>query len=92
MKHTPRNILYHELIGLKTRILSSPDPSLIGVEGTIVYETARTLTLDVGGARKKILKRATTFLISLPDGRRVKVQGDLILGRPEERVKRMGRR
>ena len=92
MKHTPRNIIYHELIGLHTRILSSPDPQIIGLEGTIVWETARTLIIHTNNSRKKILKRATTFLITLPDGRKVKVQGDLILGSPEERVKRMGRR
>ncbi len=92
MKHTPRNIVFHELIGLKASVLSSPDPGLVGFDGIIVDETAYILVLEKNNTRKKILKRATTFLITLPDGRRVKVQGDLILGRPEERVKRMGRR
>jgi len=92
VRHTSRNIIYHELIGLKARILSSPDPGLIGFEGTIVGETSNTLILEAGSRQKKILKRATTFLITLPDGSKVKVQGDRILGRPEERVKRMSRR
>ncbi len=92
MRRTPRNLAYHELIGLPARVVESLDPSLVGVEGTIVYETMNTLWIRSGERVKKILKRGTTFLITLPEGGKIMVPGDKLVGRPEDRVKRIGRR
>ncbi|MEM1693117.1 MAG: ribonuclease P protein subunit, partial [Ignisphaera sp.] len=45
MKHTLKNIIYHELIGLNILVLSHSDKSLIGRKGTIVDETMYTLKI-----------------------------------------------
>ncbi len=92
MRRTARNLAYHELIGLRAKVQSSLDPSVAGVEGTIVYETMNTLWIRSGERVKKILKRGTTFLITLPEGGKIMVLGDRLIGRPEDRVKRLGRR
>ncbi len=97
MKHTRKNIFFHELIGLKARILSSLDPSLVGVSGTILYETSRTLILriDMPDHIKKreirVLKSGTVFEFILPSGERVVVEGDIIIGDPAERARRIRR-
>jgi len=36
LRRSPSNIIYHELIGLKVKILKHYDPSLEGVEGTVI--------------------------------------------------------
>ncbi len=91
MKISKSNILCHELIGLKARILSHPDPGLKGVEGVIVWESPRTLQLGLGSRKITILKPGSILLIQMPEGEWVKVKGDELLGGPFDRAKRMVR-
>jgi len=88
MRIKPKNLIQHELIGLKVEVLNSPNPSEIGLNGTVVDEYKNILVLDVKGERKKILKKDRTFLFILPDNTKVRVEGRKIQGRPEERLKR----
>lgn len=90
MKITPRNILYHELIGLRVKILQYTDPTLIGIEGTIVDETMKTLLIEkTSGKRIRVFKSNGIFQVQLPDGRFVVLRGDRIVGRPWDRLKKM---
>jgi len=92
MPRTPRNIIFHELIGLPVKVLSHYDPSLVGLEGVIVWETARTIHVRVRGGRTLvILKSGALFALQLPGGEEVVVRGDHLLGRPSDRAKRMVR-
>jgi len=92
MPRTPRNILFHELIGLPVRVLSHYDPSLVGVEGVIVWETARSLRVRTREGRELvILKSGALLALQLPGGEWVRVRGDHLLGRPSDRAKRMVR-
>ncbi len=95
MKHNPRNIFFHELIGLRARIIGALNPTLIGLEGVIHYETTRSLILKTPDGRTvRALKHEVILEIQLPSGERVVVPGDHILGDPAERTKRLkwGRR
>lgn len=83
-----QNILRHELIGLEARVMGSSDPTLLGTSGKIVNETCNMLVIEDGGKSRKISKSNSTFLITLPDGEKVTVEGKKLVGRPEERVKR----
>ena len=89
MRRSPSNIIYHELIGLKVKILKHYDPSLEGVEGTVIWETSRTLIIRRSDKDKDItvLKPGALFLFRLGK-REVRVKGENILGDPVERVKR----
>jgi len=89
VRHSPKNLRYHELIGLKVRILAHSDPTLVGIEGVVVDETRNTLVIESSGRRKRVLKLYGVFEFELPNGRRVWLDGSEILGRPEDRLKRV---
>ncbi len=90
MKHTRKNIFYHELIGLYIRILEHTDPSLVSISGLVVDETLKTLVIETrDGRRKRVLKENGVYQFRLPSGEKVIIRGSQILGRPEDRLKNM---
>jgi len=84
---TPKNVVRHELIGLEAEVVASANPSQVGAKGEIVNETKNTLTLARGEKTSMLEKRGLTVTITLPDKKRVKVSGDVLLARPEDRIK-----
>lgn len=92
MKITPRNLVQHELIGLKAKIVKSTHSGYIGIEGTVVDETMKTIKIMHGSKIKTIPKKCVTIHFTLPNGSIVEVDGKVIFGRPEDRVKKRLRR
>ncbi|MEJ5292273.1 MAG: ribonuclease P protein subunit [Candidatus Methanosuratincola sp.] len=92
MNVTPENILYNELIGLRVSVVGSADPSLLGVSGTVVDETANMLVVSpTGTARRKMIPKMTSrFSFFIPE--EIAVEGREIAFSPEERLKRLQRR
>ncbi len=84
MDLTPKNLIYHELIGLPVEF--------DGRTGVVVDETRNMLVIRVNGADKKIAKDSASFIFTLPDGRRVKVLGDLLRSQPENRIPKRKRK
>ncbi len=82
-----RDLLRHEFIGLRCCVVDATDPSIIGCEGEIVDETRNMLILRESGKEKKIPKKDATFLFAL-SGRKVKIEGKVLVGRPEDRIKK----
>lgn len=82
MPITPENLPKHELIGLEVEVIESTDESLVGIKGEVLDETQSILMIE----DKQVEKKNCTFLFTLPDGQEVKLNGDLIAKRPEERV------
>src|SRR5947209_7024858 len=81
-----------ELIGLDARVAASTDPQSVGVAGTLVDETLRTVTLRVGGAggrRLRLSKAAVTLEFRRPGQDPVRVEGRAIEFRPEDRTKKV---
>jgi ribonuclease P protein subunit POP4 len=85
---TPKNLVRHELIGLKAKIADSSNRAVIGMEGPVVDETRNTLTLEVGGKEKNFVKEQCVFSFTLPSGKRVRVDGKVLVARPEDRTKK----
>lgn len=85
---TPYNVLRHELVGLKARVVKSTHKGYEKVSGTIVDETRNTLTIRQAGRDKKIPKNSATFELTLNGETRVSVDGKLLSARPEDRVKK----
>ena len=85
---TPLNILNHEIIGLKTHIIGSRDPTHVSREGTIIAETKDMIQLDTAEGEILLPKDVCVFQITLPDGTTVQVDGNLLYGRPEDRMKK----
>jgi len=92
VKHTRRNILYHELIGLDVEVVEYPDTKLVGLRGRVVDETYKTLLIETSDGRLvRVLKEHGVFRFITPHKLRVIVKGYKILDRPEDRLKNIVR-
>jgi len=86
---TKENILIHELIGLKVKVINSLSIPYIGLSGTVVDETKNTFVISTKKGEKRIPKKGCVFLFSLPDKSKVKVVGEHIAFRPYDRPKKI---
>lgn len=82
-----KNLIYHELIGLDVIIADHVDRSLVGRRGKVVDEYMNVLIVDDGIKKIKVPKLGGRFIFKLPK-EDVVVRGELIIGRPEDRIKR----
>lgn len=87
-------IMYQDLIGLRIKVISHTDPSFVNIRGTVIDETMNILIIQVEHNHKRIRipKLYGIFELELPSGERILIDGTLIHGRPEDRLKRMLRR
>jgi ribonuclease P protein subunit POP4 len=87
------NVVTHELIGLQATVVESTNTDSVGISGRIIDESRNTLTIDTLGREKKIAKHGNTFDLTISENDTVRIAGDLIVGRPEDRVaKRLRKR
>lgn len=91
MKVTPA-IIQHEFIGTEAEVAKSKDPNYIGISGKIIDETRNTFTILHEGKCKKIVKDVAVFHFKLFNGTVVEIDGKLLVGRPEDRLKKRIRR
>jgi len=87
MAITTHNLMKHELIGQTAEVVSSKNPSLKGIKGEIIDETRSTLTIMHEKTAKKLLKSAITLKLTI-NGETIEVDGEKLLGRPEDRLKK----
>lgn len=85
---TPKNLIRHELIGLEVKIKNSTDPTLKGVKGKVVDETYNMLVIETSKKEIKVPKKNCVFVFTLPSKLKVQVDGKLLVGRPEDRIKK----
>jgi len=91
MKVTP-DIIRQEFIGAQATVASSPVSSYLGMAGPVVDETRNTITLLHEGGNKRIIKELSIFNFQFPDGTIVEIDGKLLVGRPEDRLKKTVKR
>ncbi len=77
---TEKNLINHELVGLKAEVAGK-------FAGEVVLETKNMLGIQAGNSVKKFPKLGTSFVFTLPNGKRVSVEGKRISSRPEDRIK-----
>ena len=82
-----KDFLRHELIGLKMEVIDSKNKNLIGLKGIIIDETRNTLTIKDNDKIKTLLKEQVTLKIYAED-HEIKINGELLVGRPEDRLKK----
>lgn len=58
------------------------------MEGKVIYETRNCFVIDLEDGRRVVAKKARIFLFKC-DNHFLLVSGDKLVGRPEERVKRV---
>jgi len=89
MKITPGNLLQHELIGLKISVDESSNSAVRGLGGTVIDETRNMLVIESEHKNeKKIAKAGNRFIFELDGEVRVRVKGDRLISRPEDRIKK----
>lgn len=87
MKVTPA-IIQREFIGLNAKVARSPNPNYIGIKGKVINETRNTLVILHKNQKKAVIKEVAVFHFTMPDGTIVEIDGKVIVGRPENRVKK----
>jgi len=88
MPITPKNLVRHELIGLQVRVVASSNFSAIGGNGRVVDESRDMLTVETEFGEKHYVKDQCFFAFTLPSGEVVRVDGKVLVGRPEDRIKK----
>lgn len=86
------SIVQHEFIGLETKVVRSSNPHMVGISGRVVDETRNTFTILHNGKRRVVIKDTAVFDFVMPDGTVVEIDGKVIVGRPEDRIKKRPRR
>ena len=82
-----RDVTKLELIGLDIEVVQAKNLSLIGLKGKIIDETKNTITIRKNNELKKLLKDQIIVNIKFPK-ETIQINGKLLLGRPEERIKK----
>ncbi len=83
---TTENILSHEIIGLEAKIVESSNSQIIGLNGTVVYETKSMFTINTKEGFKKIPKNWNKWKFTLNDNF-VEIDGKLLTKRPQDRLR-----
>lgn len=82
-----KEFLQSEIIGMKMEVINSKNKNLIGIKGDIVDETKHTLTIKDNEKIRILLKKQITLKI-YDQTNEIKIKGELLVGRPEDRLKK----
>jgi ribonuclease P protein subunit POP4 len=88
MTVTPKNVLRHELIGLFAKIVESPDLTLQGMSGTIVFETKNMISIRKDSVTRQAAKRAAKKIKLQTHSGACFISGSTLIGKPEDRITR----
>ena len=87
MRFKLKDIIKHELIGLNIKITESKNKANIGLTGKIIDETKHTITIKTKTRKKMVFKNNIKLELKL-NNKKISVNGKLLTGRPEDRVKK----
>jgi ribonuclease P protein subunit POP4 len=91
MKVTP-DIITNEFIGTEAKVAKSKHPDYVGMGGKLIDESRNTFTILHEGEKKAVVKNSSVFHFKFSDGTIVEIEGKLLVGRPEDRLKKHIRR
>jgi ribonuclease P protein subunit POP4 len=87
MKITP-DIIRYEFIGTGAEITRSTHGGYVGLGGIVVGETKNTFKISNEGQTKSVVKELAFFSFRFGDGTVAEIDGKLLVGRPEDRLKK----
>ena len=87
MKVNPE-VINGEFIGTKCKITESRHSGYVGIKGEVVDESKNTFMIVQAGKAKSVVKEAAVFQFGYSDGTLVEIDGRLLVGRPEDRLKK----
>jgi len=91
VKITP-DIIRSEFIGTRTKTNNNNYAREACVRGRIIDETRNTFTVLNEGGKKTVIKSSSIFSFEFWDHSILEIDGKLLVGRPEDRLKRCIRR
>ncbi len=86
------DIIRGEFIGTEGKIAESQHKAYVGIRGEVIGETKNTFTIMHEGKAKNIVKDQAVFNFKFSDGTVVEIDGKLLAGRPEDRLKKSVKR
>jgi len=91
MKVSPQ-VIRGEFIGTRGKVAKSRHSSCVGLSGEVINETRNTFTFLHEGKAKNVIKDSAVFDFEFSDGTIVEIDGKLLVGRPEDRLKKTVKR
>jgi len=91
MKVTP-DIIRYEFIGTNGLVAQSSNKNYIGIGGLVIGESRNTLTFQNQNQTRSVIKEAAIFDFTFNDGTVVEIDGKLLVGRSEDRLKKSTKR
>jgi ribonuclease P protein subunit POP4 len=91
MKITP-DVINGEFIGTNCNVTESRHSDYVGIAGEVVDESKNTFTIMQTGEAKNVIKETAVFQFGFSDGTVVEIDGKLLVGRPEDRLKKSVKR
>jgi ribonuclease P protein subunit POP4 len=88
---TATNILRHETIGLEVMVSGDSNKYCNNINGEVFNETRNTFIICQRGKSKIVAKKNASFVFNL-GGTLVEVEGNALIGRPEDRIKKKNKR
>ena len=82
------DIIRYEFIGSVGKVAQSLHKDYVGVGGKVIGETKNTFTFLQAGQAKSIIKEFSVFNFKFDDGTVVDIDGKLLVGRSEDRLKK----
>jgi len=86
------SIVQDEFLGLELTVVKSLNYNTVGITGKVINETRNTFTISQNGEQKVLIKDTSVFGFIMTDGTVVEIDGKTIMGRPEDRIKKIPRR
>ncbi len=87
MKITP-DIIRYEFIGTHAQVATSPNIDSVGIGGLVIGETRNSFLFQAETKTRRVIKESATFDFTFNDGTVVEIDGKLLVGRPEDRLKK----
>ncbi len=91
MKITP-DIIRVEFVGAIAQVTESPHAGYLGICGAVLNETRNTFAIQQNGKAKNVVKEQAVFQFKFADGPVVEIDGKLLVGKPEDRLKKTTKR
>jgi ribonuclease P protein subunit POP4 len=86
------DVIRREFIGLQAAVTSSPHIGYLGISGEIIGETRNTFMIQQMEKMKTIVKDQAIFQFQFSEGTVVEIDGQLLVGKPEDRLKKQVKR
>jgi ribonuclease P protein subunit POP4 len=86
------DIIREEFVGIEGKVASSNHMDYVGLSGVVVDETRNTFVFQREGKTKRVVKDSSIFNFQFSDGTVVEIDGRLLVGKPEDRLKKTVKR